>query len=51
LQVSRRDIEDIANAVKKVCENINELRGLKHAAIERKRISRAERSRVEKRQY
>ena len=48
---SRRDTDDIANAVRKVCENINELRGLKHAAIERKGMSRAERPRVEKRQY
>jgi len=48
---NRRDTGDIANAVQKVCENINELRGLKHAAIERKGMSRAERPRVEKRQY
>ena len=48
---SRRDTDDIANAVLKVCENIDELRSLKHAAIERKGMSRAERPRVEKRQY
>ncbi len=48
---SRRDAGDIANAVRKVCENINELRDLKHAAIERKGMSRAERPRIEKRQY
>ena len=48
---SRRDAEDIANAVLKVCNNIEELRGLKHPAIDRKSMSRAERPRVEKRQY
>jgi hypothetical protein len=37
--------------VLKVCENIQELRGLEHPAIERKQMSRAERPRVEKRQY
>jgi dTDP-4-amino-4,6-dideoxygalactose transaminase len=48
---SRKDVDDIADAVQKVCENISELRGLKHPAIERKSMSRAERPRVEKRQY
>lgn len=48
---SRKDADDIADAVLKVCENISELRGLKHPAIERKSMSRAERPRVEKRQY
>jgi len=48
---SRKDVDDIADGVLKVCENIEELRGLKHPAIERKQMSRAERPRVEKRQY
>ena len=48
---SRRDTEDIADAVAKVIENIDELRGLKHPAIERKSMSRVERPRVEKRQW
>ncbi len=48
---SRKDAEDIADGVLKVCENISELRGLKHPAIDRKGMSRAERPRVEKRQY
>lgn len=48
---SRRDTEDIARAVLKVLENIRELRGLNHPAIERKRMNRAERPRVEKRQW
>lgn len=48
---SRRDTDDIADAVLKVCENIDELNGLKHPAIEIKSMSRAERPRVEKRQY
>ena len=48
---SRKDAEDIADGVVKVCENISELRGLKHPAIDRKGMSRAERPRVEKRQY
>lgn len=47
----RKDTEDIADAVLKVCENIEELRGLKHPAIETMAMSRAERSRVEKRQW
>jgi len=48
---SRRDTNDIADGVLKVCENISELRGLKHPAIARKNMSRAERPRVERRQY
>lgn len=48
---ARKDTDDIADAVLKVCENINELRNLKHSAIERKAMSRAERPRVEKRQW
>jgi dTDP-4-amino-4,6-dideoxygalactose transaminase len=47
----RQDTDDIANAVLKVCENIGELRGLKHPAIERKSMSRAERPRIEKRMW
>jgi perosamine synthetase len=47
----RKDTEDIADAVLKICENISELRGLRHPAIDRKEMSRAERPRVEKRQY
>jgi len=48
---SRKDADDIADAVLKVSENIGELRGLKHPAIEVKGMSRAERPRVEKRQW
>jgi dTDP-4-amino-4,6-dideoxygalactose transaminase len=48
---TRADTHDIANAVEKVVENAGELRGLKHPAIERKAMSRAERPRVEKRQW
>ena len=48
---TRRDTDDIADAVLKVCENIGELRGLQHPSIERKAMSRAERPRVEKRQW
>jgi dTDP-4-amino-4,6-dideoxygalactose transaminase len=48
---SRRDADDVAAAILKVIENIGELRGLKHPAIERKSMSRAERPRVEKRQW
>lgn len=48
---SRKDVDDIANAVFKVCKYIGELRGLKHPAIDRKAMSRAERPRVEKRQW
>ncbi len=47
----RRDVDDIAGAIQKVCENIGELRGLRHSAIERKAMIRAERPRIEKRQY
>ena len=48
---SRKDTDDIADAILKICENIDELRNLKHPAIERKNMSRAERPRVEKRQW
>jgi dTDP-4-amino-4,6-dideoxygalactose transaminase len=48
---SKKDADDIADAVLKVLENIKELRGLKHSAIEVKAMSRAERPRVEKRQW
>ena len=48
---SRKDTEDIADAVLKVCENIGELRGLQHPTIARKNMSRAERPRIEKRQW
>jgi len=47
----RKDTNDIADAVLKVCENIGELRGRTHPAIETKAMSRAERPRVEKRQW
>ena len=48
---SRKDVDDIADGVIKVCENLQEVRGLQHPAIETKQMSRAERPRVEKRQY
>ena len=48
---SRRDADDIAKAILKVIENIGELRRLKHPAIERKAMSRAERPKLEKRQW
>jgi dTDP-4-amino-4,6-dideoxygalactose transaminase len=48
---SRKDVDDIADGVLKVCQNSEELRGLEHPAIETKQMSRAERPRVEKRQY
>jgi dTDP-4-amino-4,6-dideoxygalactose transaminase len=48
---SRRDMDDIADAILKVCEHIDEVRGLKHPAIVQKSMSRAERPRVERRQY
>jgi dTDP-4-amino-4,6-dideoxygalactose transaminase len=48
---SKRDTDDIADAVLKVCEHIEELRGLKHPAIDVKAMSRAERPRIEKRQW
>jgi dTDP-4-amino-4,6-dideoxygalactose transaminase len=47
----RRDVDDIAGAVEKVLANVNELRGLKHPAIEKGAMSRVERPRIEKRQY
>jgi dTDP-4-amino-4,6-dideoxygalactose transaminase len=48
---TRQDANQIADAILKVCEYSAELRGLKHPAIERKSMSRAERPRLEKRQY
>jgi len=48
---SRKDTDEIAEAVLKVCENIEEVRNLKHPAIDRKSMSRAERPRIEKRQW
>jgi len=48
---SEKDTDDIADAVLKVCANCEELRGLKHPAIETKAMGRAERPRVEKRQW
>jgi dTDP-4-amino-4,6-dideoxygalactose transaminase len=48
---NRKDVDDMAEGVLKVCENIQELRGLEHPAIETKQMSRADRPRVEKRQY
>jgi dTDP-4-amino-4,6-dideoxygalactose transaminase len=48
---ARKDTDDIADAVLKVCANIEELRGLKHPAIELKGMGRAERPRMEKRQW
>jgi dTDP-4-amino-4,6-dideoxygalactose transaminase len=47
----RTDTDNIADAVEKVLENIGDLRGLRHEAIELKEMSRAERSQVEKRQW
>ena len=46
-----RDADDIAEAVLKVIENVEELRGLQHPAIDIKAMSRAERPRIEKRQW
>jgi dTDP-4-amino-4,6-dideoxygalactose transaminase len=48
---SRKDVDSIADSVLKVCANIEELRGLRHPAIEVKQMSRADRPRVEKRQW
>ena len=48
---TRKDVDDISDAILKVCENSAELRGLNHPAIARKTMSRAERPRIEKRQY
>ncbi len=45
------EADGIADAVEKVLEGVAELRGLRHPAIERKAMSRAERPRVEKRQW
>jgi dTDP-4-amino-4,6-dideoxygalactose transaminase len=46
-----RDTQDIVAAVTKVCENLGELRGLRHPAIRLKLMSRVDRPRVERRQY
>ena len=48
---SRKDVDDIADAVEKVCANVEELCGLRHPAIEKGAMSRVERPRIEKRQY
>ena len=48
---SRQDTQEIAEAVVKVCENLRELKGIRHPAIRLKTLNRAERPRVEKRQY
>ena len=48
---SKKDTEDIVEAVEKVCANIEELHGLEHPAIDVKGMGRAERPRVEKRQW
>lgn len=48
---SRRDTQDIADGIAKVCENLHELKGVRHAAIRLKTMNRAERPRVERRQY
>jgi hypothetical protein len=48
---SRKDVDSIADALLKVCENIQEVRGLQHPSIETKQMSRAERPKVQKRQY
>lgn len=48
---SRRDTQDIADAVLKVMENLPALRKLRHPAIQLKRMSRLERPRIEKRHY
>ena len=48
---SKKDTGDIAEAIQKILANIEELRGLKHPAIEVKAMSRADRPRIEKRQW
>ncbi|MCL5005102.1 MAG: DegT/DnrJ/EryC1/StrS family aminotransferase [Acidobacteria bacterium] len=48
---SRKDTQDIADAVAKVCENLHELKGVRHPAIRLKTMNRADRPRVERRQY
>lgn len=48
---SQRDTQDIADAVNKVCENLGELKGVRHPAIRLKAMSRVERPRVERRPY
>jgi dTDP-4-amino-4,6-dideoxygalactose transaminase len=47
----KRDTDDIADAVLKILENIEELRGLKHSAIELNAMSRADRPRIQKRMW
>lgn len=48
---SRKDTQEIADAVIKVCENLGELKGVRHPAIGLKTMNRADRPRVERRQY
>jgi dTDP-4-amino-4,6-dideoxygalactose transaminase len=40
---SKKDVDDIADAIHKVLENIEELRGLDHKAIRNQRLGRADR--------
>ena len=40
---SQRDVDSIADAIHKVLENREELRGLDHKAIRNQRLSRADR--------
>jgi cell division ATPase FtsA len=40
---STRDVDAIADAIRKVLENIEELRGLDHKAIRNQRLGRADR--------
>lgn len=47
----RTETDSIADAVEKVIENIGELRGFSHEAIDIKMMSRAERAALEKRQW
>jgi dTDP-4-amino-4,6-dideoxygalactose transaminase len=46
LSGSVSDVEDVASAVRKVCEHISELRGFDHPSIREKGLSRADRVRV-----
>ncbi|MGH9452841.1 MAG: DegT/DnrJ/EryC1/StrS family aminotransferase [Terriglobia bacterium] len=48
---SRHDTQEIGEAVIKVCENLRELKGIRHPTIRLKTMNRVERPRVEKRQY
>lgn len=48
---TRKDVDDIAGAIRKVFENIEELRGITHPAIDKHNQSRVERPRTERRQY